>query len=32
MILAVDGDAVGLIAAMDTPKENAAEAIEQLRA
>jgi Cu+-exporting ATPase len=31
MILSVDGTAAGLIAAMDTPKENAAEAIEQLR-
>ena len=31
MILAVDGVAAGLIAAMDTPKENAAEAIEQLK-
>jgi Cu+-exporting ATPase len=31
MILVVDGVAAGLIAAMDTPKENAAEAIEQLK-
>ena len=31
MILAVDGGAAGLIAAMDTPKESAAEAIEQLK-
>ena len=31
MILAVDGDAAGLIAAMDTVKENAAQAIEQLK-
>jgi Cu+-exporting ATPase len=31
MILAVDGSAAGLIAAMDTPKESAAEAIEQLK-
>jgi Cu+-exporting ATPase len=31
MILAVDGDAAGLIAAMDTPKESAAEAVEQLK-
>ncbi len=31
MILAVDGQAVGLIAAMDTVKESAAEAIEQLK-
>jgi P-type Cu+ transporter len=32
MILAVNGAVVGLIAAMDTVKENAAEAIEQLKA
>ena len=31
MILAVDGVVAGLIAAMDTVKENAAEAIEQLK-
>ena len=31
MILAVDGDAAGLIAAMDTPKENAAQAIADLK-
>jgi Cu+-exporting ATPase len=31
MILTVDGSAAGLIAAMDTPKENASEAIEQLK-
>jgi len=31
MILAVDGSASGLIAAMDTPKESAAQAIEQLK-
>ena len=31
MILAVDGSAAGLIAAMDTPKESAAEAIGQLK-
>ena len=31
MILAVDGTAVGLIAAMDTLKENASEAIAQLK-
>jgi Cu+-exporting ATPase len=31
MILAVDGDAVGLVAAMDTPKEYAVEAIEHLK-
>jgi Cu+-exporting ATPase len=31
MILAVDGAASGLIAAMDTPKESAAEAVEQLK-
>ena len=31
MILAVDGKNVGLIAAMDTPKERAAEAVEQLK-
>ena len=32
MILTVDGIIAGLIAAMDTAKENAAEAIEQLKA
>jgi Cu+-exporting ATPase len=32
MILAVDGAVAGLIAAMDTVKENAVEAIEQLKA
>jgi Cu+-exporting ATPase len=31
MILAVDGEPAGIIAAMDTPKENAAEAISQLK-
>jgi len=31
MILAVDGEAAGTVAAMDTPKENAAEAIKQLK-
>ncbi len=31
MILSVDGCAAGLIAAMDTPKESASEAIEQLK-
>ncbi|MGA2385083.1 MAG: heavy metal translocating P-type ATPase [Candidatus Bathyarchaeia archaeon] len=31
MILAVDGESAGLIAAMDTPKESAAEAIQQLK-
>ena len=31
MILAVDGKAAGIVAAMDTPKENAAEAIRQLK-
>jgi P-type Cu+ transporter len=31
MILAVDGKPAGLIAAMDTPKENAAQAIEELK-
>jgi Cu+-exporting ATPase len=31
MILAVDGEASGIIAVMDTPKENAAEAIKQLK-
>jgi len=31
MILAVDGKAAGIIAAMDTPKGNAAEAIKQLK-
>ena len=32
MILAVDGESVGLIAAMDTLKESAVEAVEQLKA
>jgi Cu+-exporting ATPase len=31
MTLAVDGEPAGIVAAMDTPKENAAEAIEQLK-
>ncbi|MEM2098843.1 MAG: heavy metal translocating P-type ATPase [Candidatus Bathyarchaeia archaeon] len=31
MLLAVDGEVAGLIAAMDMPKENAAEAIQQLK-
>ena len=31
MLLAVDGEPAGIIAAMDTPKENAAEAIQQLK-
>jgi Cu+-exporting ATPase len=31
MILAVDGEPAGIVAAMDTPKENAAEAIQQLK-
>jgi len=31
MILAVNGEAAGTVAAMDTPKENAAEAIQQLK-
>jgi len=31
MILAVDGKIAGIIAALDTPKENAAEAIKQLK-
>jgi Cu+-exporting ATPase len=31
MILAVDGKIVGVIAVMDTPKENAAEAIKELK-
>jgi cation transport ATPase len=31
MILAADGKSVGLIAAMDTLKESAAEAVEQLK-
>jgi Cu+-exporting ATPase len=31
MILAVDGETAGIVAAMDTPKENAAEAIQQLK-
>lgn len=31
MLLAVDGQIAGLVAAMDTPKDNAAEAIKQLK-
>ena len=31
MLLAVDGEPAGIIAAMDTPKANAAEAIQQLK-
>jgi Cu+-exporting ATPase len=31
MLLAVDGEAAGIVAAMDTAKENAAEAITQLK-
>jgi Cu+-exporting ATPase len=31
MLLAVDGEAAGIVAAMDTPKENAGEAIQQLK-
>jgi P-type Cu+ transporter len=31
MVLAVDGELAGLIAAMDTPKENGAEAVAQLK-
>jgi Cu+-exporting ATPase len=31
MILAVDGEAAGIVAAMDTPKDHAVEAIEQLK-
>jgi Cu+-exporting ATPase len=31
MLLAVNGEAAGIVAAMDTPKENAAEAIQQLK-
>jgi len=31
MLLAVDGEPAGIVAAMDTPKENAAEAIAQLK-
>jgi Cu+-exporting ATPase len=31
MILAVDGEPAGVIAAMDTPKEHAAEAVSQLK-
>jgi Cu+-exporting ATPase len=31
MLLAVDGKVAGIIAAMDTPKDNAAEAIQQLK-
>ena len=31
MILAVDGKAAGIVAAMDTPKEHAVEAIAQLK-
>jgi Cu+-exporting ATPase len=32
MILAVDSEPAGIVAAMDTPKENAAEAVAQLKA
>jgi Cu+-exporting ATPase len=32
MLLAVDGQPAGIIAAMDTPKEHAAEAVSQLKA
>jgi len=31
MILAINGEPAGIVAAMDTPKENAAEAIQQLK-
>jgi len=31
MLLAIDGKIVGIVAAMDTPKDNAAEAIKQLK-
>jgi Cu+-exporting ATPase len=31
MILSVDGEPAGIVAAMDTPKENAAEAVSQLK-
>jgi len=31
MLLAVNGEIVGIVAAMDTPKDNAAEAIRQLK-
>src|SRR3990170_337737 len=31
MLLAVDGEPAGIIAAMDTPKENAIEAVQQLK-
>jgi Cu+-exporting ATPase len=31
MILSIDGEPAGIVAAMDTPKENAAEAIQQLK-
>jgi Cu+-exporting ATPase len=31
MILSVDGEPAGIVAAMDTPKENAAEAVRQLK-
>jgi len=31
MLLAVNGEAAGIVAAMDTPKESAAEAIQQLK-
>jgi len=31
MVLAVDGKIVGIVAVMDTPKDNAAEAIQQLK-
>jgi Cu+-exporting ATPase len=31
MLLSVDGEPAGIVAAMDTPKENAAEAVRQLK-
>jgi Cu+-exporting ATPase len=31
MLLSVDGEAAGIVAAMDTPKENAAEAVAKLK-
>jgi Cu+-exporting ATPase len=31
IMLAVDGEPAGIVAAMDTPKENAAEAVQQLK-
>ena len=31
MILSVDGESAGIVAVMDTPKENAAEAVSQLK-